>query len=145
MAAVITPGTSVTFPVEHTSPLASVQSVRLPTETDIASHPVLSGVLNSRVAEAMAVHPAAERTAALQATTRTSVLNAIIGNIGPIYKYALQDITVVAGQTLTFKSSWSEVVAGDVKIASGGVIRVSVANPALPAFFLLTCTSLGPN
>jgi hypothetical protein len=143
MATVIAPGTSVTFPVEHTSPLASVQSVRQPTEADITAHPVLSGVLNSRVSEAMAVHPVAARTPALQATVTTNVVNTIIGNIGSIYKYNLDDITVTAGQTLTFKSSWSEVVAGAVKIASGGVIRVSVANPALPAFFLLTCTSLG--
>ena len=143
MAAVIAPGTSVTFPVEHTSPLASVQSVRVPTEADITSHPVLSGVLNSRVAETVAARPVAERTTAVQATARTNAVNQIIANIGSIYQYALQDITVTSGQTLTFKSSWSEVVAGTVKIASGGKIRVSVSNPALPAFFLLKCTSLG--
>ncbi len=81
MAAVFTPGTSVTFPVEHTSPLASVQSPRLPTKAAITSHSVLSRVLNNRVAETMAVHPAAERAAALRATFR-SVHHISHGNPG---------------------------------------------------------------
>jgi hypothetical protein len=44
---------------------------------------------------------------------------------------------------MTFQSSWSQVNANDVKIASGGIIRVSVSDPALPAVFVLNCNSLG--
>jgi hypothetical protein len=145
MPEIIKRGTNSTFPVEHTNQLAKVQSVRVPTEEDIASNPIYSRILDERLTQALSTYPVAERTPQLQATVRANILAGIVGNIGSIVGYALQDITVAAGQTLTFQSSWSEVQAGDVRIASGGVIRVSVANPALPAFFLLKCNSIGSN
>lgn len=143
MAEVIKPGTSVTFPVEHTNPLASVQTIRTPTEQDIVSNPVYSEILNTKVGEALAAYPPGQRTSQVEAAVRANVINAIIANIGSIYRFQLQDINVAAGQTLKFQSSWNEVYAGDVKIAPGGVIRVTISNPALPAFFLLNCKSLG--
>jgi hypothetical protein len=143
MAEILPRGVNQTFPLAHTDPLAHVQTISVPTEQDILSHPIYSQVLTEKINEALANIPPAQQTPALVGSIRANVLNGIISNIGSIIKFALDDITVVAGQTLTFQSSWSQVTAGDVRIASGGVIRVSVSNPALPAFFILNCTSLG--
>ena len=115
MPQVIPPGTDVTFPVTHTDPLAQFQSARVPTEQDISAHPVYSRILDERFSEALAAHPIEQQTPELASTIRFSVLNAIIGQIEPIWIFQLDDITVTAGQTLTFQSSWSTVEAGDVR------------------------------
>jgi hypothetical protein len=143
MAEILARGTNQTFPVDHTHPLAHVQTLSVPTEQDILAHPIYSQILKEKISEALSKYPAAQQTTALTTSVQNSVLSGLISNIGPIYTYALADITVVAGQTLTFQSSWGQVNAGDVRIASGGIIRVSIPHPALPAFFLLNCNSLG--
>jgi hypothetical protein len=139
----ITGGTDVTFPVSIDHPLAPSQSFRTPTVDDITSHPVYSGILDVRVAQALASYPPAERTAELRASLTNSIAAQLASMIGHIIVQQVDNITVASGQTLTYNGNWSEVSAGNVQIQSGGVIRVVGTDPTLSATLVLKCNSFG--
>jgi hypothetical protein len=134
---------SMTFPVGNDHPLAPHQSFRIPTLEDISSHPAYSALLNARVTAALNAYPPAERTEEVRMAVTNSIVAQIAEIIGHIAVLQLGNITVGAGQTLTYNGNWNEVHAADVRIASGGAIRVVGTDHSISATFALYCNSFG--
>jgi hypothetical protein len=133
-------GLRLPVPLDH--PLASVQGSRTATPEDISRHPIYSGLLEERVARVLMTYPPAER-AQMRARVQASVAAQLAQMIGTITTYALGDITLNPGQTLTFTGNWHEVDARNVRIAAGAQIRVIGYDPTLSATLVLLCESLG--
>jgi hypothetical protein len=66
MAEIVPRGRNQTFPVEHTHPLAHVQTISVPTEQDILAHPIYSQILNQKVNEVLSKYPPSQLTPALR-------------------------------------------------------------------------------
>ena len=75
--------------------------------------------------------------------THDQIIQSIIWKIGPLQIYDLEDITVDSGGKLVYFGNYHSVVARNVTVQSGGVIRCYCNDPTISATLSIVCEVFG--
>jgi hypothetical protein len=132
----ITRGHRFDFPVAPDHPLARYQALRSPTRLEMLQHPFYSAVV-ARQTKLANANPSE--------TLTNAIVDRLIAYVGFGHEIVLngQNIVVEDGGYMSIAGSWTWLTANEFVVKSGGVVRVTCSDPAIPAFLLLRCNSFG--
>jgi hypothetical protein len=126
----------VVLPVEPGHAFFEYQSFRIVTDEEIEDHRFFGRILKQRAKKA--------ENEATELAINKQTLVWLRWRIGPIITFqAPQDFEVQNGGLFTYNAAWTELIANNVTIRPGGVLKVVSPVPSIPATFKLECNSLG--